>query len=443
MRVFINVGVLLASSSLGSLLQRTQGAISPRRKHDNRNHGKLEQLIVSSDQQTVELTSECGDFALEGSLILRTACEFGDVKTVKALLDSGWVDLSINDYESFRIACKFGHWEVAKLLHATHAFPLAGIKARNQYAIRKASKYGHVALVEWLVKLGADPAARDNYPLRWAATNGHLEVVRLLTGLPGVKPHARLNEALHSAVHSGHATMVEFLLEQPSVDVKSIGEDLLLLAVSKDHPAVLKVLLSDGRPYPAYDANWLLSMAASEGKVECLEYLLGDERVLSVEPEFNPLNFAIYGGHLEATRLLLAKLPGCDPSVWESRPVRLAAKRNHVAIVQLLLEDPRIKSTPKFNKAIRKAEKFGWTEMYELLMNDPRTSEYHNITSTGIARRRISKGVKSITSPRSKAKKERVELDVHRLVPDYRFIDLSDGDGSGLYTNLSDAEHSQ
>lgn len=408
----------------------------------------IKRAVQAGDHQTVQFLAEYVGLAADNNLLLRTASALGHVKTVQALLDSGWVSVAAADYEGFRRACKNGHLAVAKLLYSTNAIPPAGVKARGHYAIRKAAKYGHFEIVQWLLEVNADPAARDSYALRWAATNGHLSIVRLLCSRQGVKPHARLNEALHSAVSNGHAGVVQCLLEQPTVSLESCGQELLYLAVFNNHPAVLQVLLEDGRGDPAYWSNYLLSVASSGGHSACLQLLLEDERVLGTEAEFNPLYYAIYAGHLEACRLLIARLPGCDPSTMDARSLRLAAKHNHVDIVRLLLEDPRIRPSPKFNKVIRRAEKAGWIELLDLLLADPRTCEHHKVQTGGLARRRISKGVKSLGSPLSRPKIVVLpeEVNKYSFIPEPRFVELSDAErshgGLGTYTSLSDTDHS-
>jgi ankyrin repeat protein len=56
----------------------------------------------------------------------------------------------------------------------------ANIHARNDLALRHASAYGKLYIVEYLIKNGADVHARDDYALRWASANGHLAVVECL-----------------------------------------------------------------------------------------------------------------------------------------------------------------------------------------------------------------------------------------------------------------------
>jgi hypothetical protein len=57
---------------------------------------------------------------------------------------------------------------------------------------RQAAARGHVEVVRALLVDGrADAGARDNYPIRWAAQNGHLEVCMLQI----MRPHPRVTVA--------------------------------------------------------------------------------------------------------------------------------------------------------------------------------------------------------------------------------------------------------
>ena len=54
------------------------------------------------------------------------------------------------------------------------------ITAENNYALNWASENGHLEVVKYLVKKGANVTAANNYPLKWASEKGHLKVVKYL-----------------------------------------------------------------------------------------------------------------------------------------------------------------------------------------------------------------------------------------------------------------------
>lgn len=77
------------------------------------------------------------------------------------------------------LAIKANNIDVVKSLLADSRVDPA---ARDNFAIRWASENGHVDVVKLLLADGrVDPAADDNYARRWASRNGHVGVVKLLT----------------------------------------------------------------------------------------------------------------------------------------------------------------------------------------------------------------------------------------------------------------------
>jgi ankyrin repeat protein len=68
-------------------------------------------------------------------------------------------------------------------------------KATEDDLMNAVSRTDNVELVKKILKSGVDPAARDNYAIKWAADNGHTEIVKLLLGDSRVDPAAKDNYA--------------------------------------------------------------------------------------------------------------------------------------------------------------------------------------------------------------------------------------------------------
>jgi ankyrin repeat protein len=103
-------------------------------------------------------------------------------------------------------------------------------------------------LVKQILKSGVDPAADNNYAIRWAAEKGRTVIVRLLLSDPRVNPGVEDNYAIAQAAERGHTEIVRLFLGDPRVD-------------------------------PAADDNYAIRWAAIHGQDEVVELLLGDSRV--------------------------------------------------------------------------------------------------------------------------------------------------------------------
>ena len=77
-------------------------------------------------------------------------------------------------------------------------------------ALIKASYYGNLPLVKYLVENGADITAEENAALRWASEKGHFDIVKYLVE-HGADITARDNSALKWAIAFGHSEVVKYL----------------------------------------------------------------------------------------------------------------------------------------------------------------------------------------------------------------------------------------
>ena len=116
----------------------------------------------------------------------------------------------------------------------------ADVHADNDYALRMASMYGYLPVVEVLVKAGADVHAADDEALRYASERGHLPVVEVLVKA-GADVHAKNDEALRYASYHGHLPVVEFLVKA-GANVHAVDDQALLVASRYGHLPVVEFL---------------------------------------------------------------------------------------------------------------------------------------------------------------------------------------------------------
>lgn len=82
--------------------------------------------------------------------------------------------------------------------------------------MKKKSDRGHIEVIRFLVKMGVDIRAGDDYALKAAAVNGHSELVSYLVEL-GANPHAENDYAVKRAMANGHQDVVRYLESLPKV----------------------------------------------------------------------------------------------------------------------------------------------------------------------------------------------------------------------------------
>jgi len=78
-------------------------------------------------------------------------------------------------------------------------------------ALAYAAYYGHLTIVQYLIKKGADIHAMNDEAVIFAARNGHLDVVKYLVVM-GAYIRAANDYALRYSAECGHVNVVKYLL---------------------------------------------------------------------------------------------------------------------------------------------------------------------------------------------------------------------------------------
>lgn len=104
----------------------------------------------------------------------------GDLAMVQYLVNNGASTLC-QDSAAFRYAARFGLIRIVRYFLEEAPFEnRPNIHAIDDWALRKAAKYGNTRVVIYLVSMGANVFARDEYALRKAKENNHFEIVKHL-----------------------------------------------------------------------------------------------------------------------------------------------------------------------------------------------------------------------------------------------------------------------
>jgi len=134
--------------------------------------------------------------------------------------------------------------------------PLVGISGLYD-ALKIASEKGYLSIIEILIQLKhpiVDPSSNGNNAIRMASSYGHLSVVERLLQDPRVDPSCYGDEALQYASINGHLSVVKRLLMDPRVclpskirEVESRYEGTIRMAYNNRHFHIVRALLMDPR----------------------------------------------------------------------------------------------------------------------------------------------------------------------------------------------------
>ncbi|EGE82509.2 hypothetical protein BDDG_05453 [Blastomyces dermatitidis ATCC 18188] len=224
---------------------------------------------------------------VRGMSILHALCEKGYTTELKALLDSGVVDIAIQHLAGFTAlhhAVYSGHREVVDILLAAGA-ELDVIDSNGRSLVHVGAIAGQHELLEYLLSKGIDRALCDH--------NGWT--------------------ALHHAACEANQETFDILLRangnQFSLPQSTTNPLILHRAVEKGNVQVIQQLISAGASSSS-DRNGVypLDLAVSAGHVHIVELLLkhgADPNIAADEERYHALHRAVDSGHEEIVQLLL------------------------------------------------------------------------------------------------------------------------------------------
>jgi ankyrin repeat protein len=139
-------------------------------------------------------------------------------------------------------SAKNGHLPVSIYLVSVGCDPMAN----NNWAIQLVAANNHLHVVIYLVSIGCDPKADHNLAIRWAAAHGHLHVVKYLVSV-GCDPKTGNNYAIRGAARRGHLHVVKYLdrLDSTSKTRTSSSVTSVLLTIMSDKFGIFKGVIRD------------------------------------------------------------------------------------------------------------------------------------------------------------------------------------------------------
>jgi ankyrin repeat protein len=158
-------------------------------------------------------------------------------------LDFNKYNIHINDDYALRMASRNGHIEAVKFLVKKGS----KIHTQDDYALRWSSHNGHIEVIKFLVENDANIHAQDDCSLRWASKYGYLEVVKFLIE-NGANIHADDDCALNWSIKFGYIDVVKFLIEN-GADIRKINDNTLIFSSQYKNIDVIKFLIQSDIEY--------------------------------------------------------------------------------------------------------------------------------------------------------------------------------------------------
>ena len=206
-----------------------------------------------------------------------------------------------------------------------------------------AVQQGNPAMVELLIRSGADVDAWNGSPLLWAAQNGREDMVRLLLdkGAEVNRGDTEFKTPLAYAKEAGHSAVADLLLARGAT--MEDHESKAFFAVLRGDRAQMEAMRAEGVNVTALAPHGypLLCIAAQGGHVDMAEFLMAQGAdVNASHPQLGstPLHAAAEEGKADMAKFLLSKGAKTNATdVTGATPLHKAAGSGHADVAQVLI----------------------------------------------------------------------------------------------------------
>jgi hypothetical protein len=312
---------------------------------------------------------------LDNDRILVPSAVTMDFSLLSRALELG-ADPESNDHEAFIQATEKNLEWIAVLMTDYGA----DLQARNNFCIRTTAKLGSFFYFRFLSEKGGDVTVEDYECFKLAVENGHLDIVQLIWETGNPKPDvSRLlsPSAIIKIVESGQVPLMSYLIGQCSLRIQHISN--IVISAVKSRSLEMYVLIRDeiADTWKLPDKIAALEASVQCGCYDIFMRLLGYASKLSPEHRLNLFMMAVQEGSVDIMKHLI--VPITDPNPIRAALVE-SAILGHLDAVKFLIETNTLVFTKDcLNDALRAAIAARQQCIIELLLfmqdidSDPKT----------------------------------------------------------------------
>ena len=174
-----------------------------------------------------------------------------------------------------------------------------------------------------------------NWAIRYASEYGHLEIIEML--FKDDRVIEIWSDCIFNACRKGHTKIVRLMLQDKRINPTKSNNSAVMLTIKNNHLEIVRLLLADKRINPNFDQDILFRTICTDGNSELVKLCLLDKR-------FNPsimhnysIRIACENGHLDVVKILLTD-QRTDPTECLCYSLNMARKNKHNHVIDLLME---------------------------------------------------------------------------------------------------------
>ena len=288
--------------------------------HEKEKHNEI-QIIEQVKQEERNVNTNVGSIFDDPPKNLETnvndSVEKGNIESLRYLIDVANESLEIDHPEKqtlLHIACIYGHIPIIQYL-VKKGFDINAPSTIGETPLHIACSNGHLSAVRYIIETlhaSTDSVDKDGYnALHFAAKNGHVPVVKYLIEKVNISPEIKTNNnstSLHLAIENNRLDVIKYLI--------SLNVDLSVRNKSDETPLTLASRSNNQLVFDYFREKYRLPKDLKPNLIEACKTGQYESVVYQVEA----LN-----ANLNETEL-------------DDKPIHIAAKNGHTKIVQYLIE---------------------------------------------------------------------------------------------------------